>query len=33
MRLAKQAISLGGELDLNSGLKLEEACYAQVCNC
>ena len=30
LRLAKQAISLGAELDLGSGLKLEEACYAQV---
>lgn len=30
LRLAKQAISLGAELDLSSGLKLEEACYAQV---
>lgn len=25
-----QAISLGAELDLHSGLQVEEACYAQV---
>lgn len=30
LRLAKQAISLGLEVDLHSGMKLEEACYAQV---
>jgi methylglutaconyl-CoA hydratase len=30
LRLAKQAISLGVELDLSSAMQLEEACYAQV---
>jgi len=30
LRLAKAAISLGSELDLVSGLRVEEACYAQV---
>ena len=30
LQLAKQAISLGAELDLASGLRVEEACYAQV---
>ncbi|KAL4853751.1 Methylglutaconyl-CoA hydratase [Chlorella vulgaris] len=30
LRLAKQAISLGLEVDLHSGMKMEEACYAQV---
>lgn len=30
LRLAKAAISLGSELDLSSGLRVEEACYAQV---
>lgn len=30
LRLAKAAISLGSELDLASGLRVEEACYAQV---
>lgn len=30
LRMAKQAISLGAELDLHSGLQLEGACYAQV---
>ena len=30
LRMAKQAVNLGLELDLHSGMKLEEACYAQV---
>ncbi len=30
LRLAKQAVSQGMELDLAAGLALEEACYAQV---
>lgn len=30
LRLAKQAISLGMELDLSSAMQLEQACYAQV---
>jgi hypothetical protein len=30
LRLAKQAVGLGLELDLHSGLRLEAACYAQV---
>jgi methylglutaconyl-CoA hydratase len=30
LRAAKRAISYGADLDLASGLALEEACYAQV---
>ena len=30
LRAAKTAIGLGAELDVASGLALEEACYAQV---
>ena len=30
LRLAKQAVNLGMGLDLHSGLKVEEAYYAQV---
>ena len=30
LRMAKQAVNFGMELDLHSGMKLEEACYAQV---
>ena len=30
LRMAKAAISLGSEVDLGSGLRLEEACYAQL---
>ena len=30
IRLAKQAINAGMQTDLNTGLKIEEACYAQV---
>ena len=30
VRLAKQAINAGMQTDLNTGLKIEEACYAQV---
>lgn len=30
LRMAKQAIGLGMEVDLSSGLLVEEACYAQV---
>lgn len=30
LRMAKQAIAGGTEVDLANGLRLEEACYAQV---
>lgn len=30
LRMAKQAVGQGMELDLNAGLALEEACYAQI---
>ncbi|EFN51053.1 hypothetical protein CHLNCDRAFT_59356 [Chlorella variabilis] len=30
LRMAKQAVNLGLDMDLHSGMKLEEACYAQV---
>ena len=30
LRMAKAAISLGAESDLQTGLRIEDACYAQV---
>ena len=30
LRMAKAAVNLGVETDLQTGLKIEEACYAQV---
>jgi len=30
LRMAKQAINLGSEVDLSTGLAFEQACYAQV---
>ena len=30
LRMAKAAVALGSETDLQTGLRIEEACYAQV---
>lgn len=31
LRMAKAAINMGLDVDMGSGMKIEEACYAQVC--